>query len=196
MAKQRASMEAVLGIEFRCGADLAKLKPADQILAIDLRDRDPDEVFSEIPYEKGRLFLNYLDGQVRQGALRCVPARLFRSFCLQEYHHRTVLGVPAGEPTRSISRHRDPRSSQCLGLRAWVAADAVLPVTTMFGPVDEARAAWLAGKTRAEEIGRGLDRSAMAVLPEQHARDSAAFANGRSRQDIWIQQEPECGDRA
>src|SRR5271168_501651 len=36
----RSSMEAVLGLK-SLQTDLAKLKPADQILAIDLRDRDP-----------------------------------------------------------------------------------------------------------------------------------------------------------
>src|SRR5277367_4375202 len=55
----RASMEEVLGLQ-SLRADLEKLKPQDQALAIDLRDRDPGLVFSDVPYEKGRLFLNYL----------------------------------------------------------------------------------------------------------------------------------------
>jgi leukotriene-A4 hydrolase len=40
--EQRAMMEAVLGLR-SLRDDLATLKPADQVLAIDLRDRDPDE---------------------------------------------------------------------------------------------------------------------------------------------------------
>src|SRR5882724_11112142 len=60
--EQRSAMEAVLGLtSLRAG--LAKLKPADQILAIDLRDRDPGDGFTDVPYEKGRLFFNYLDSK-------------------------------------------------------------------------------------------------------------------------------------
>ena len=60
--EQRASMERVLGLESLRG-DLARLPPKDQVLAIDLRDRDPLLVFSEVPYQKGRLFLSYLDAK-------------------------------------------------------------------------------------------------------------------------------------
>src|ERR1700722_7983218 len=60
--EQRASMEAVLGLK-RLRDNLTTLKPGDQVLAIDLRDRDPDLVFSDVPYEKGRLFLTYLDAK-------------------------------------------------------------------------------------------------------------------------------------
>ena len=46
-------------------------------------------------------------------------------------------------------------------VNAWVLnpglpADAVLPTTTMFQPVDAARAAWLAGKLAAKKLGAGL----------------------------------------
>ena len=58
----RASMEAVLGLR-SLRDDLAKLPPKDQVLAIDLRDRNPELAFSTVPYEKGRLFLRYLDAK-------------------------------------------------------------------------------------------------------------------------------------
>src|SRR5258708_8253083 len=75
----RASMEAVLGLK-SLRSDLAKLKPADQILAIDLRDRDPDDVFSQIPYEKGRLFLNYLDAKFGRDHFDPFLRRYFHHF--------------------------------------------------------------------------------------------------------------------
>ena len=43
--------------------DLKALAPHDQLLAIDLRGRDPNQVFSDAPYEKGRLFLDFLDAR-------------------------------------------------------------------------------------------------------------------------------------
>ena len=41
----------------------------------------------------------------------------------------------------------------CLGLAPGLPADAVLPVTTLFQPVDAARDAWLAGKLPAKKFG-------------------------------------------
>ena len=59
---ERSSMEQVLDLK-ALRDEMAALKPADQLLAIDLRNRDPDEVFSQVPYTKGRLFLNFLDAK-------------------------------------------------------------------------------------------------------------------------------------
>jgi leukotriene-A4 hydrolase len=150
--EQRSSMEAVLGLK-SLRSDLAKLKPADQILAIDLRDRDPDDVFSEIPYEKGRLFLNYLDAKFGREHFDAFLRGYFDHFAFKSitteqflaYLQENLLDRFPGIVTRSQ-------------VNAWVfgpglPADAVLPVTTMFEPVDEARAAWLAGKLAPKKLG-------------------------------------------
>jgi leukotriene-A4 hydrolase len=150
--EQRSSMEAVLGLK-SLRSDLAKLKPADQILAIDLRDRDPDDVFSEIPYEKGRLFLNYLDAKFGREHFDAFLRGYFDHFAFKSitteqflaYLQENLLDRFPGIVTRSQ-------------VNAWVLdpglpADAVLPVTTMFEPVDEARAAWLAGKLAPKKLG-------------------------------------------
>lgn len=52
----RFKKEAVLGYQ-DLQNDIASLDDNDEILAIDLRGRNPDDVFSNIPYEKGALFL-------------------------------------------------------------------------------------------------------------------------------------------
>ena len=59
----RYNMEAVLGYEGLLSG-IESLKPNDQILAIDLRGRNPDDVFSSVPYEKGALFLRELERKV------------------------------------------------------------------------------------------------------------------------------------
>jgi leukotriene-A4 hydrolase len=150
--EQRASMEAVLGLK-SLRSDLAKLKPADQILAIDLRDRDPDDVFSEIPYEKGRLFLNYLDakfgrehfdaflrGYFDHFAFKSITTEQFLSYLQENLLDRFPGIVTRGQVNDWV-------------LSPGLPADAVLPVTTMFEPVDEARAAWLAGKLVPKKLG-------------------------------------------
>ena len=150
----RSSMEAVLGLQ-SLQADLARLKPADQILAIDLRDRDPDAVFSEIPYEKGRLFLNYLDAKFGREHFDAFLRGYFDHFAFKSitteqflaYLQENLLDRFPGVVTRDQ-------------VNAWVfrpglPADAVLPVTTMFQPVDEARAGWLSGKLSLKQLGAG-----------------------------------------
>jgi aminopeptidase N len=58
----RAGMEWTLGRQTLDEA-LASLsdKPADQILRIDLKGRDPDDGMTEVPYEKGALLLRLLE---------------------------------------------------------------------------------------------------------------------------------------
>ena len=65
--EQRASMEAVLGLQ-SLRDEMATLAPADQVLAIDLRDRDPDLAFSDRALQKGRLFLKLPRGEVRHAS--------------------------------------------------------------------------------------------------------------------------------
>jgi leukotriene-A4 hydrolase len=150
--QQRSSMEAVLGLN-SLRSDLAKLKPDDQILAIDLRDRDPDDVFSEIPYEKGRLFLNYLDAKFGR--------EHFDAFLRGYFDHFAFKSITTEQFLSYLQENlldRFPGIVTRVQVNAWVfgpglPADAVLPVTTMFEPVDEARAAWLAGKLASKKLG-------------------------------------------
>jgi aminopeptidase N len=150
--EQRSSMEAVLGLK-SLRSDLAKLKPADQILAVDLRDRDPDDVFSEIPYEKGRLFLNYLDAKFGRERFDAFLRGYFEHFAFKSITTEQFLAY-----LQENLLDRFPGIVNRSQVNAWVSspglpADAVLPVTTMFEPVDEARAAWLAGKLAPKKLG-------------------------------------------
>ncbi|MEA3161676.1 MAG: leukotriene-A4 hydrolase [Gammaproteobacteria bacterium] len=150
--EQRSSMEAVLGLK-SLRSDLAKLKPADQILAVDLRDRDPDDVFSEIPYEKGRLFLNYLDAKFGRECFDAFLRGYFEHFAFKSITTEQFLAY-----LQENLLDRFPGIVNRSQVNAWVSspglpADAVLPVTTMFEPVDEARAAWLAGKLAPKKLG-------------------------------------------
>jgi leukotriene-A4 hydrolase len=149
--QERSSMEQVLGLN-SLRATLAKLKPADQVLAIDLRDRDPGEVFSDIPYEKGRLFLNYLDakfgrerfdaflrGYFDHFAFKSITTEQFLSY-LQENLLDRFPGIVSRDQVNTWV------------LRPGLPADAVLPSTKMFQPVDDTRAAWLAGTLPAKKF--------------------------------------------
>ncbi|MFN7937661.1 MAG: M1 family metallopeptidase [Bryobacteraceae bacterium] len=57
---ERARMEATLGYQSLL-EELKSHAPADQILHIDLKGRDPDDGATEIPYEKGALLLTHIE---------------------------------------------------------------------------------------------------------------------------------------
>ncbi|MDQ3130899.1 MAG: M1 family metallopeptidase [Acidobacteriota bacterium] len=61
--KPRREMEATLGRR-SLEEELAGMEERDQILHVDLNGRDPDEGFTGVPYEKGALFLRYLEEKV------------------------------------------------------------------------------------------------------------------------------------
>jgi leukotriene-A4 hydrolase len=186
--EQRSSMEAVLGLK-SLRADLAKLKPADQILAIDLQDRDPDEAFSEIPYEKGRLFLNYLDAKFGRDHFDAFLRGYFDHFAFKSVTTEQFL---AYLQENLLDRFPGIVSRDQVNdwvLRPGLPADAVLPVTAMFEPVDAARAAWLAGKLAPKKLGMDwiaqqwlyfLNNMPATLLPAQLADLDKAFGFSKS----------------
>jgi hypothetical protein len=152
--EQRAAMEEVLGLK-TLRDELAKFKPADQILAIDLRDRDPGDSLTNIPYEKGRLFLNYLDAKFGRDR--------FDSFLRGYFDHFAFKSINSEQFMAYLQENlldRFPGIVTRAQVNTWILspglpADAVLPVTTLFQPVDAAREAWLGGKLEAKKIGAG-----------------------------------------
>jgi aminopeptidase N len=152
--EQRASMEAVLGLE-SLRRDLARLKPQDQVLAIDLRDRDPGLVFSDVPYQKGRLFLEYLAAKFGR--------ERFDGFLHGYFDHFAFKSITTEQFTQYLTENlldRFPGTVSREQISAWVngpglPADAVLPVSSAFAPVDDARAAWLAGTLPAKQLDHG-----------------------------------------
>jgi aminopeptidase N len=150
--ERRAAMEDVLGLE-TLRRELARLKPADQELAIDLRNRDPGSELSEVPYQKGRLFLRFLDSKFGREHFDVFLRGYFEHFAFKSlstedfaaYLQQNLLDLYPGVVTRDK-------------VHEWLyapglPADAVLPESNAFTAVDEARSAWLAGKLAAKALG-------------------------------------------
>jgi aminopeptidase N len=150
--EQRASMEAVLGLK-RLREELATLKPQDQVLAIDLRDRDPELAFSAVSYEKGRLFLSYLDAKFGRDR--------FDAFLRGYFDHFAFKSITTEQFNEYLSANlldRFPGIVTREQVRVWehapgIPADAVLPVSNALSQVDQARAAWLAGTLAPKKFG-------------------------------------------
>lgn len=58
--EKRREMEATLGKRSLL-EEMAEMEERDQILHVDLKGRDPDDGFTGVPYEKGALFLRWLE---------------------------------------------------------------------------------------------------------------------------------------
>jgi leukotriene-A4 hydrolase len=187
--EERASMERVLGLE-SLREELARLAPQDQVLAIDLRDRDPDLVFSDVPYQKGRLFLSYLDAKFGRDR--------FDAFLRGYFDHFALTSITTEQFNQYLSENlldRFPGIVTHEQVRAWehdpgLPADAVLPVSSAFQPVDDARAAWLGGKLQPKNFGLDwvtqqwlhfLDNMPAALSADQLGRLDQAYGLTRSQ---------------
>jgi len=150
--EQRTAMEEVLGLK-TLRDELAKFKAPDQVLAIDLRDRDPGEGLTNLPYQKGRLFLKYLDAKFGRERFDAFLRGYFDHFAFKSvnsdqflaYLQENLLDRHPGIVTRA-------QADEWV-FRPGIPADAVLSATTAFQAVDDARTAWLTGKQPVKKIG-------------------------------------------
>lgn len=148
---ERFEMEAVLGRQ-DLQADIDSLPANDQIMAIDLRGRDPDDVFSNIPYEKGALFLRELEHKVGRENFDQFLLGYFEKFAFKSI--TTDQFVSYLEQTL-LKSHSDklskPRIEQWI-FQPGIPENAPVPESDAFSIVDQARDAWLAGTIQTDEI--------------------------------------------
>jgi leukotriene-A4 hydrolase len=147
----REMMERVLGLR-ALREELATRNPKDQWLAIDLRDRDPEEAFGSVPYEKGRLFLTYLD--VKFGRER------FDAFLRGYFDHFSSKSVTSEQFVSYLQENLLDRFPGIVArdqVMGWafgpgIPPDAVLPSSAALAGVDAARAAWVGGTIAAKKL--------------------------------------------
>jgi leukotriene A-4 hydrolase/aminopeptidase len=148
---ERFEMEAVLGRQ-DLQADIDSLPANDQIMAIDLRGRDPDDVFSNIPYEKGALFLRELEHKVGRENFDQFLLGYFEKFAFKSI--TTEQFVSYLEQTL-LKEHSDKLSKQRIEqwiFQGGIPDDAPVPESDAFSVVDQERDAWLTGSIQANEI--------------------------------------------
>jgi leukotriene-A4 hydrolase len=148
---QRYYMEMALGYD-ELKEELPDLDDHDEALAVDLRGRDPDEVFTSIAYEKGSLFLYELELAVGREAFDRFLVNHFNEHAFQsisteaflDYLERTLV---ADHP-ESVSMER---------VRQWVFEPGIpegapVPRSQAFAGIEPVRQEWLAGRIAAEDI--------------------------------------------
>ena len=142
---KRESMEQDLGLQ-SLRRDFAALPPRDQVLAIDLRGRSPEEGTTDVPYEKGRLFLDWVESRLGSAALDALlrewfEGHAFQSASTEQFREFLLARATSLKPGALEAGQVDERLYQP-GLPAF----AVLKSSDVFARVDAQRADWLAGR--------------------------------------------------
>ena len=150
----RAAMEDVLGYQSLM-RDLATLPPADQHLALDTAGRDPDDAFSDVPYEKGRLFLVYLENAIGRES--------FDHYLRGYFDRHAFQSLTTAEFLADLDRYLladQPGAVSQAQLDAWLyqpglPSDAILPRSEAFTRVADQADTWLSGSRPAAELETG-----------------------------------------
>lgn len=149
--RRRAQMEDALGLQ-SLQRDLEDLEPRDEVLAIDLTGRDPDDVFSDVPYEKGKLFIQWLESRLGREQLDEFLKGYFDRFAFQSITTEQFL-----DHLRTYLKSAAPDAVDEAQLRTWIYEPglpefAVLPPGDAFTHVDRARADWVEGRIDATQL--------------------------------------------
>jgi hypothetical protein len=150
----RANMERVLGYQGLQG-DIADKPVADQRLTPDLRGRDPDDGFSDIPYEKGALLVTEMELAVGREAFDDFLRRYFAHFAFQSITTADFL-----EYFEATLVRQHPQELSMARLEQWIdqpgiPAGAPVPESGAFAVIDEIHRSWLAGDVTAADIRTG-----------------------------------------
>jgi leukotriene A-4 hydrolase/aminopeptidase len=149
--KPRANMEAALGLR-DLQDELARLEDRDEILHVDLTGRDPDEGFTDVPYEKGALFLLHLEqtfGRAR-----------FDQFLRNYFDHFAFQSITTDQFVSYLKTNlldKDPDLAARVPVDEWInkpatPASAPKPASPAFAQVEEQAQRWQRGEVAAARI--------------------------------------------
>jgi leukotriene-A4 hydrolase len=149
--RRRAEMEAVLGLQ-DLEKEIATLPERDQLLHVDLRGRDPDDGFTDVPYEKGALFLRHLEQTFGRETFDRFLRGYFDHFAFQSITTEDFLGYLHAN---LLDAHRELAAR--VPVDEWVEkpsmpASAPRPRSEAFERVEAEAARWLGGKVPASGL--------------------------------------------
>lgn len=147
----RREMDAVLGRQ-TLEEEMATLPDRDEILHVDLKGRDPDEGFTNVPYEKGALFLRHLEetfGRAR-----------FDRFVRAYFDHFAFRSITTEEFTAYLTANllnRYPQLAAQVPVAEWInkpgiPANAPRPRSDAFTQVEAEANRWLRSEIPAAQI--------------------------------------------
>jgi aminopeptidase N len=140
--RPREEMEAALGLR-DLNEEIATLEDRDEIMHIDLKGRDPDDGSTDIPYEKGALFLRHLEetfGRAR-----------FDQFLKSYFNHFAFQSITTDQFVAYLQANlldKDPGLAAKVPVDEWInkpglPATAPKPTSPAFVRVEEQAKRWL-----------------------------------------------------
>jgi len=149
--KRRAIMEQALGAQ-DLKAELKDLPVGDTILHVEIEGRDPDDAFSGVPYNKGQLFLIYLE---KKFGRKIFDAFLRKYFDHHAFQSLDTSGFIAYVKANLIEKH--PGKVSMDEINTWIFEPqlpefAPNPKSDVFKIVQEHMDDWLAGKKTLAQI--------------------------------------------
>ena len=147
----RFKKEAVLGYQ-DLENDIAALDENDEILAIDLRGRNPDDVFSNIPYEKGALFLREIEQKIGRENFDAFLMQYFKDFAFKSITTDTFIAYLDETLLNQYPDKLDAKRINTWIFEPGLPKDAPQPESDAFTKIDDTRTAWLSGDVNAADI--------------------------------------------
>ncbi|HEV2826283.1 MAG TPA: M1 family metallopeptidase [Pyrinomonadaceae bacterium] len=149
--RPREEMEAALGMR-DLREELATLEKHDQILHIDLKGRDPDAGSTDIPYEKGALFLRHLEQTFGRARFDRFLRSYFDHFAFQSITTDQFL---AYLKTNLLDKYASLAAK--VPVDEWInqpglPAGAPNPTSSAFDKVEEQAKLWMRGEVAAAAI--------------------------------------------
>ena len=149
--RPREEMEAALGLR-DLNEEIATLDDRDEILHIDLKGRDPDDGSTDIPYEKGALFLRHLEETFGRARFDQFLKSYFNHFAFQsittdQFEDYLKQNLLKANPTLAAKVPVDEWINQ-----PGIPANAPKPSSPAFAEVEEQARRWLDGKFEAGQI--------------------------------------------
>jgi leukotriene A-4 hydrolase/aminopeptidase len=149
--RPREEMEAALGRQ-TLEKEIAELKDSDEILHIDLTGRDPDDGFTELPYEKGALFLRHLE--------ETFGRERFDQFLKGYFDHFAFQSITTADFLAYLKKNlldSNPQLAAKVPVDEWIykpglPASAPTPQSDAFAKVEAQAKGWLEGKTSAAKL--------------------------------------------
>ena len=145
------NMEAVLSYQ-SLTAQILELSEKDQHLALDLRKRDPDNAFSNIAYDKGRMMLDWLENKFGR--------EKFDNFVKNYFNHFSFQSITTEEFLVYLNINllqKYPNTVTLNQVKQWVyqagiPKNAIIPTTNLFKKIDSISNDWLNKSITVNEI--------------------------------------------
>jgi leukotriene-A4 hydrolase len=176
--KARAEAEAMLGRR-SLDRELADLPKPDQILHINLKARRPDDGLTDVPYEKGALFLRHLEAVYGREAFDAFLSKYFSHFAFQ-----SITTAQFAKYLEENLLKGDPEKAKHAKLAEWLyesglPSDAPNPSAASLEKVEAQAKAFSADKVQAPELpGKKWTAQEwihfLSVLPERVGKERMA----------------------